>query len=187
MGAGPAGLSAADELARNGVECAMLEKDPATVGGIARTVEHLGCRFDVGPHRFFSKSGLIEERWKVWGVHPSELSADWAAQRIKGLNLFEAVRSALLPARGGQVIKTLIDRFHFPRRGAGQMWERVAELQRRRGTPIEMGAEVVRVNHDRGRATSVEARTADGGRQTWQADHFISSLPIRELVASFSP
>jgi protoporphyrinogen oxidase len=67
------------------------------------------------------------------------------------------------------------------------MWERVAELLRRKGTPIEMGAEVVRINHEGGRVTSVEARTADGGRQTWQADHFISSLPIRELVASFSP
>src|SRR5205807_5154870 len=61
---------------------------------------------------------------KVWGIPTSELSADWAAQRIKGLDLGAVIKSALLPQRGSQdrtqVIKTLIDRFRYPRYGPGQ-------------------------------------------------------------------
>src|SRR5437016_8163060 len=220
MGAGPAGLSAAYELTRHGTPVTVVEKDPRQVGGIARTLEFMGCRFDVGPHRFFSKSPEIEALWsevlgkgirpvsrltrimyrgkffdypirasnaflnlgpvetarclisyaqarthpvvdpqsfedwvsnqfgrrlfeiffktyteKVWGIPTSELSADWAAQRIKGLDLFEVMKNALLPHRNGNgngdrgaVIKTLIDQFRYPRLGPGQMWERVVEL-----------------------------------------------------------
>src|SRR5437588_416864 len=110
MGAGPAGLSAADELARNSVDCAMLEKDPATVKEPRSFEDWVSNQFGRRLFSIFFKTYTE----KVWGIPTSELSADWAAQRIKGLNLFEAVRNALLPARGGQVIKTLIDRFHFP-------------------------------------------------------------------------
>ena len=184
MGAGPAGLSAAYELTRHGAPVTVIEKDPQTVGGIARTLEFMGCRFDVGPHRFFSKSAEIEALWtevlgddirpvtrltrifyrgkffdypirasnaflglgpvetarclasyaqarlrpvadpksfedwvsnqfghrlfeiffktyteKVWGISTSELSADWAGQRIRGLNLVEVIRNAVLIAR----------------------------------------------------------------------------------------
>ncbi|TME47407.1 MAG: FAD-dependent oxidoreductase, partial [Chloroflexi bacterium] len=63
MGAGPAGLSAAHELTRHGTPVTVIEKDPRQVGGIARTLEFMGCRFDVGPHRFFSKSPEIEALW----------------------------------------------------------------------------------------------------------------------------
>ena len=72
---------------------------------------------------------------KVWGISTSELSADWAAQRIKGLNLMAVIRSTLLPrrsrvkARGDEVIKTLIDEFRYPRLGPGQMWETVRDLR----------------------------------------------------------
>lgn len=63
VGAGPAGLSAAYELTRHGTPVTVVEKDPVKVGGIARTLEFMGCRFDVGPHRFFSKSAEIEALW----------------------------------------------------------------------------------------------------------------------------
>src|SRR5436853_2901664 len=63
IGAGPAGLSAAYELTRHRTPVTVVEKDPLTVGGIARTLEFMGCRFDVGPHRFFSKSPEIEALW----------------------------------------------------------------------------------------------------------------------------
>src|SRR3989454_11122292 len=63
MGAGPAGLSAAYELTRHGTPVTVVEKDPRQVGGIARTLAFMGCRFDVGPHRFFSKSPEIEALW----------------------------------------------------------------------------------------------------------------------------
>src|SRR5438128_12091942 len=63
IGAGPAGLSAAYELTRHRTPVTVVEKDPHTVGGIARTLEFMGCRFDVGPHRFFSKRAAIEALW----------------------------------------------------------------------------------------------------------------------------
>ena len=63
MGAGPAGLTAAYELMKHGVPVTVLEKDPRQVGGLARTVEHKGYRFDIGGHRFFSKNEAVEELW----------------------------------------------------------------------------------------------------------------------------
>ena len=194
-GGGPAGLTAAYELTRHGRSCVVLESDPVLVGGISRTDQYKGYRFDIGGHRFFSKSEEVNRIWqdilgdqfitrsrlsriyynrkffhyplkpanallnlgpirsamvlasyvkarlrpiapeksfedwvvnrfgrllfeiffktyteKVWGMPTSEISADWAAQRIKGLSLIGAVMSALLPGRKkhkGEVIKTL--------------------------------------------------------------------------------
>src|SRR6266702_7963063 len=64
MGAGPAGLTAAYELLKNDVPVTVVEKDPMQVGGLARTVEHKGYRFDIGGHRFFTKLPQIERIWK---------------------------------------------------------------------------------------------------------------------------
>ena len=63
VGAGPAGLTAAYELSKKGQHVVVLEADPGYVGGIARTVEYHGYRFDVGGHRFFSKSREVEDLW----------------------------------------------------------------------------------------------------------------------------
>jgi len=81
---------------------------------------------------------------KVWGIPTSEIRAEWAAQRIKGLSLFSAVRNALFRPRNEQ-IKTLIEEFHYPKRGPGMMWERVVELVRERGGEVMMDAEAVKV------------------------------------------
>src|SRR5437773_12329416 len=63
IGAGPAGLTAAYLLAKQGVEVTVLEADPVYVGGIARTAQYKGFRFDIGGHRFFSKSKGGEKIW----------------------------------------------------------------------------------------------------------------------------
>ncbi|HMC70849.1 MAG TPA: FAD-dependent oxidoreductase, partial [Mycobacteriales bacterium] len=63
MGAGPAGLTAAYELLKRDVPVTVVEKDPRQVGGLARTVEHQGYRFDIGGHRFFSKNEEVEALW----------------------------------------------------------------------------------------------------------------------------
>src|SRR5579884_2197673 len=274
MGAGPAGLTAAYELRRYDVPVTVLEKDPRYVGGISRTVERNGYRFDIGGHRFFSKSQEIEDFWteimgdellvrgrlsrilykgkyfdyplkagnallnmgpietvrsissyawakihpvkdpknlqdwvsnqfgkrlfqiffktyteKVWGIPCTELSADWAAQRIKGLSLSEAIKNALLPQKSskkkdrGAVIKTLIDQFRYPRLGPGQMWERVAEKLAAQGYPVVMGQEVVSIRHDGMKVTSIVVRDgATGQEREVTGTDFISTLPIRELI-----
>ena len=63
IGAGPAGLTAAYELARHNIKTLVVEKDPKYVGGLAKTIKFKGCRFDIGGHRFFSKNREIEDLW----------------------------------------------------------------------------------------------------------------------------
>src|SRR5919109_909004 len=200
IGAGPAGLTAGYLLSKEEVDVVILEADPVYVGGISRTVTYKGFHFDIGGHRFFSKSKAVEDLWteilpndmlqrprssrifydgkfftyplrpfealiklglvrstlcvfswlkarlfpvrnprnfeewvtnqfgrrlfniffksyteKVWGMSCKEISADWAAQRIKGLSLKTAILNAILPKKKPkdrtQVVKSLIDTF----------------------------------------------------------------------------
>ena len=222
IGAGPAGLTAGYLLSKEEVGVVVLEADPVYVGGISRTVTYRGFQFDIGGHRFFSKSKAVEDLWteilpndmlvrprssrifydgkffsyplkpfeallklgvfrsvlcmlswmkarlfpvrdprnfeewvsnqfgkrlfntffksyteKVWGMSCKEISADWAAQRIKGLSLGSAIKNALIPQRYNgdrtNVIKTLINSFRYPRRGPGMMWEACAEKMKALG------------------------------------------------------
>lgn len=275
-GGGPAGLTAALELAKHGRVCRVLEQDPHYVGGIARTVEYRGYRFDLGGHRFFSKNEEIEDLWteilgtemltrdrlsrifykgrfydypiratnalrnlgpveaalcclsylraklrphpqprsledwvtnqfgarlfriffktyteKVWGMSTAELSADWAAQRIKGLSLWTVFTTALpwhrTPDSRGEITKTLIDHFRYPRLGPGQCWDMAAQTLATRGMPVAMGERVVSIQHGDGSACAVVTELPDGDRRVWLAEAVISSLPLRELVEILDP
>jgi protoporphyrinogen oxidase len=90
---------------------------------------------------------------KVWGIPCSEISADWAAQRIKDLSMRVLIRRALgLGSRNGPVIKTLIDRFRYPLHGPGEMWEQLARTVQSRGTVVKMGESVTAIQRQRGGA-----------------------------------
>ena len=282
IGAGPAGLTAAYQLTKETPSVIVAEKDPRYVGGISRTVNYKGYLFDIGGHRFFSKSkevvdlwkeilpqdfitrprlsriyydgkfysyplkafealrnlGLIESalcvasyawarafpirepktfhEWvrnqfgerlfriffktyteKVWGMSCDEISADWAAQRIKGLSLVSAVKNALANSLGrkgakdgnGEVIKTLIDSFQYPRKGPGMMWEAAARKVEERGGTILMGREYRSMtwDGDRGVWTITVRDVKTGEEETFTARHVISTAPVRELVDSIRP
>jgi protoporphyrinogen oxidase len=276
IGAGPAGLTASYELMKHGVTTTVVEKDSRYVGGLARTVEHKGYRFDIGGHRFFSKNEEVEGLWteilgpelltrdrlsriyyqgryfayplkaanalwnlgpvetvrcmasyararvqpvrdprsfedwvrnqfgwrlysiffktyteKVWGISTKELSADWAAQRIKGLDMWLVLKSALLPKRKpsnrGDLVTTLIDSFRYPRLGPGQMWERVAEIHQEKGRPVLLGRSVERIEHEGGFVRAVITKTESGAIEKHQGTDFISSMPIRELISRLEP
>jgi protoporphyrinogen oxidase len=277
IGAGPAGLTAAYELSKKGQRVVVLEADPQYVGGISRTVEYHGYRFDIGGHRFFSKSSEVENLWteilgadmlerprsskifyrgkfyayplkplealsqlgvmesalcvlsflkarlkpvrdprsfedwvvnefgerlfriffktyteKVWGMSCREISADWAAQRIKGLTLGGAIKNALLPKRKPknrkQVVKTLMDTFRYPRFGPGMMWEACAEKVRALGSDVLLGRNVVACRFDgESSGWTVTARAADGKTEEFHGEHVISSMPIRQLVSQIEP
>ncbi|HKW08101.1 MAG TPA: NAD(P)/FAD-dependent oxidoreductase, partial [Candidatus Dormibacteraeota bacterium] len=128
---------------------------------------------------------------KVWGISTKELSADWAAQRIKSLDLWVVIRTALMPHRNAkgrrEIVTTLIDKFRYPRRGPGQMWERVAAIAEEKGHPVRLGRSVSAITHDRGEVTSITTTDEAGRRETFEGSDFISSIPIRELVARLDP
>jgi protoporphyrinogen oxidase len=277
VGAGPAGLTAAYELSKQKAPVVVLESDPEYVGGISRTVNYKGFHFDIGGHRFFSKSREVEDLWteiagpdmldrprssriyyrgqfysyplkpfealsklglfestrcmlsfskarlhptenpksfedwvvnqfgrrlfeiffktyteKVWGMSCQEISADWAAQRIKGLSLGSAIKHALLPQRKpkdrSQVVKTLIDTFRYPRRGPGMMWETCAERVRNLGSSVVMDRRVIGCRFDSAsRLWVVMARGRNGELEEYRGEHLVSSMPIRELIAQIEP
>ncbi len=270
-GGGPAGLTAAYELSRHGRSCVVLEADAHTVGGISRTDRYKGYRFDIGGHRFFSKSEEVNTLWceilgedfltrprlsriyydrkffhyplkpwdalsklgplraarivlsylaararpirpersfedwvvnrfgrvlfeiffktyteKVWGMPTSEISADWAAQRIKGLSLVRAVLGAFFPARGG-LVKTLIDQFHYPRLGPGQMWEAARDKIIARGGTVQLDRRVVSITHDGSRILAFVAADSHGRTTHYAGNQFLSTLPIRALIRAMTP
>ena len=274
LGAGPAGLTAAYLLGKKGVSATVLERDPRYVGGISRTEHYKGFHFDIGGHRFFSKSKQVEDLWteilphdllvrprssrifykgkffgyplrgaeallklgpleaarcalsyararlvprgtprsfedwvvaqfgrrlfeiffktyteKVWGMSCKEISADWAAQRIKGLSLSSAVLRALLPRRKphGEVIKTLIESFRYPRKGPGMMWEACAQKVRARGGRVLMGATADELTHDRAAGRWRVVASQGGAREPLVAEHVVSSVPLRSLARMLRP
>lgn len=132
---------------------------------------------------------------KVWGVSCREISAEWGAQRIKGLSILRAVvhfAKSLGAGRGDvrqkETETSLIERFLYPKYGPGQMWETVAEEVLRLGGEIRTEHEVVALRHDGEKILSAEVRDCrTGSVTTIAADLFVSTMPIRDLVRGLEP
>ena len=280
IGAGPAGLTAAYLLSKQGLSVTVIEKDPVYVGGISRTVEHEGFRFDIGGHRFFSKSkevvalwneilpddfiqrprmsriyyegkfysyplrafealgnlGIIRstlcmlsfakakafpnknvrsfEDWtinqfghklysiffktyteKVWGMPCDEMSADWAAQRIKGLSLGAAVLDGLKRSLGlnkrpndGMETKTLLETFRYPRQGPGMLWDAARDKVVAMGNEVVMDTALNQLRFDDvTQRWNMQTVSGGGAIGTINAAHVISSAPMRELAGRIYP
>ncbi|MEJ8566453.1 NAD(P)/FAD-dependent oxidoreductase [Elongatibacter sediminis] len=125
---------------------------------------------------------------KVWGMRCSEISADWAAQRIKNLDLVTVVKAAFLGNRGtdGQITSTLIEEFHYPRLGPGMMWERAARVLADAGRPVAFGHRVIGVRHEDGQVRSVTVDTPEGVVEM-AGSSFISTMAIRDLFEALDP
>jgi protoporphyrinogen oxidase len=313
IGAGPAGLTAAHELAAAGVNDVVVLEATGEVGGISRSVNYKGNRIDIGGHRFFSKSDWVMDWWlrmlplaaapapdrelelayqgmrralpgaataseaeprvmlvrrrlsriyfdgkffdyplkadlqtalklglgrcagfaasylrarlfprrpersledffinrfgdrlyrqffkdyteKVWGTSCDRISAQWGAQRVKSLSIGKALVHALLgPLRrrarnlGGAEQTSLIERFLYPKYGPGLMWEVAAERLAARGVRIVFNSRVTRLEHAGGRIRAVRAVAPDGGETRYEADEFVSTMPVRDLVRGLEP
>lgn len=126
---------------------------------------------------------------KVWGITCNKISADWAAQRIKNLDLFTALVNAFLspPANRKGLTTTLIDQFHYPRLGPGMMWERCREILAEKGYQTVTGAEVTGVHHKNGEVVSVTIRDRSGNEREEPGAHFLCSMPISSLVHVLYP
>ena len=118
---------------------------------------------------------------KLWGVHPSKLSADWGAQRVKGLSLSKAFWNAITKPfrkKNKKVETSLIEQFEYPKYGPGQLYTMLAESLVKKGVKIIYGAEVNKiVLNDKNLVTSVVCK--DGKK--YDADYFVSSMPIKDL------
>jgi protoporphyrinogen oxidase len=134
---------------------------------------------------------------KVWGVPCSQISAEWGAQRIKGLSIYKALlhilKTALRPWRSDIFQKdsetSLIESFLYPKFGPGQMWEEVALRVSAGGGQILTGFRVDRIEHrDHRTVTAIWAtHTETGERRRFGGDYFFSSMPVRELTAALDP
>lgn len=126
---------------------------------------------------------------KVWGIPCNQIMAEWAAQRIKGLSLLAAVKAALIQnhrSSNKDVIKTLIDAFDYPELGPGMMWETVKQIVEKHGTEIRLRTGVEKILWHEGAVHALEVVT-DGKQKTIEGTHFISTMPIRELIQKFEP
>ena len=126
---------------------------------------------------------------KVWGIPCTEISADWASQRIQNLDLLKAVRNALLGGakHKGEVITTLIDKFHYPRFGPGMMWEKCRDRLRERGVMTHLETTVVGLRHERGRIRNAVLRDRTGRQWEEEGDSFISSMPLGHCLRALDP
>jgi protoporphyrinogen oxidase len=132
---------------------------------------------------------------KVWGVPCREISAEWGAQRIKGLSVTKALAHALTsPFRSGsdtaqrRTETSLIERFLYPRLGPGQMWEEVAKRVAALGGEVHLGQRVTGVERSDTQITAVTVRDESTGESRRVAcDHFVSTMPVRELTAMLRP
>ncbi len=130
---------------------------------------------------------------KVWGVPCNEIKAEWGAQRIKGLSITKTLIHAfkkLFESKKGiaqkEVETSLIEHFLYPKFGPGQMWELVADLVKERGGVIEMQHKVVALHHEGDRISGITVENAEGERFEVACDHLISSMPVRDLIASMN-
>jgi protoporphyrinogen oxidase len=123
---------------------------------------------------------------KVWGIPCTEIRAEWAAQRIQGLSLARAILNATSLNKRSTDIKTLIHEFEYPRLGPGQMWETCRDRIAAKGHQVLMRHRVADIQVRDGAVASVTAATPDGPR-TFEADHVISSMPLRSLVRTLRP
>lgn len=138
---------------------------------------------------------------KVWGIPCDQISAEWGAQRIKGLSIKKALLHLLQkaipkwPSNGGatdvaqkNVETSLIERFLYPKFGPGQMWDEVACKIKARGGWVETGWRIIGLDHDGKRISAVTAEDVHTGeRRLITGEYFFSTIPVRELVKSLEP
>jgi protoporphyrinogen oxidase len=115
------------------------------------------------------------------------MPADWAAQRVKNLDLGKAVLNAITPSRNQKDITSLIEEFQYPKLGPGMMWERCRDLVEKDGAIVRMNTEVRAIHIDGGKATGVTVALADGSTEHVAASHVISTMPMAALVRAIDP
>lgn len=125
---------------------------------------------------------------KLWKRHPKEISADWGAQRVKGVSISAVIKNAFSKVfgikKGKEVETSLIEQFWYPKYGPGQLWETLADRVVEMGATLRKGYAVQKINIRDNKIASVEC-VVDGKIETIEADIFISTMPVKDLVCGF--
>jgi protoporphyrinogen oxidase len=124
---------------------------------------------------------------KVWGIPCSDIGAEWGAQRIQNLTVAQTIWRALLPRARRGAVRSMIDRFEYPRLGPGQMWERCRDVVRERGSEVLTGRDVVKIRHDGRHVTHVEVEDVEGRREELPASDVISSMALHDVIPFLDP
>ncbi len=127
---------------------------------------------------------------KLWGRHPRDISADWGAQRVKGLSITAVIKDILgklLPGSEKNVETSLIEEFVYPKLGPGQLWEKTAAEIQKMGGKILMNSSVCSVKAEGRRITSVVYKNDKNEYEELAGDIFISSMPVKDLIDGFEP
>ena len=130
---------------------------------------------------------------KVWGVPCAQISAEWGAQRIKGLSITRALLHSITKFgntdSGAQknTETSLIEHFLYPKFGPGQMWEEVARQVTERGGTIQLQQRVMGLEREDNSIKAVHVQDASGEVRRVPCDHFVSTIPVNELVALLQP
>lgn len=126
---------------------------------------------------------------KLWGRHPSEISADWGSQRVKGISIMAVVKDMLHKVFGkkdsSNTETSLIEQFWYPKYGPGQLWETLANKVIEEGAKLKKGYSVKKINFKNGKIVSVEC-LVNGENVTIEGDIFVSTMPMNDLVAGFN-
>lgn len=124
---------------------------------------------------------------KVWGRHPSLISADWGKQRVKGLSITEVVKDMfmkLFKKKNNKKAETsLIEQYWYPKYGPGQLWTRLSKLAEENGVRIRKGYKVKKIIKENGKIKAVQCKVEDK-YETIEGDIFISSMPLKDLAES---
>lgn len=130
--------------------------------------------------------GMFFEKYteKLWGRHPKQISADWGAQRVKGLSIKAVIKdmfSKVFKKNNKEKETSLIEEFWYPKYGPGQLWETLATEVENLGGKIEKGYLVKNINIEKNAVKSVECETKNGTEKV-EGNIFISSMPLKDLV-----
>jgi protoporphyrinogen oxidase len=271
LGAGPAGLGAALELVRHDVRDVLIVERNSMVGGLARTYCNNSARFDIGPHRFFTKNREVNKIWhdilgedfklvsritrifyqnkffyypirpfdilrklsplesinimfsfvlsqfnkrqdaltfedwiiakfgyklyktffkvyteKVWGIPCSQISAQWASQRIRGLDALQLIKSFFAGKQKSRP-RTLVEQFEYPVLGSGQMYEAMSDRILSQGAHLMLDSKVVGFNHKDNAIKSINVIDAYGKMVNISARQFFSSIPLVHFFNMLNP
>ena len=126
---------------------------------------------------------------KLWGRHPSEISADWGSQRVKGISITAVIKDMFHKTFGKKnsdnTETSLIEQFWYPKYGPGQLWETLADNVVNKEATLKKGYAVKKLNFENGKIVSVECEV-NGNVETIKGDIFISTMPMNDLVAGFN-